>query len=396
MDSLIIALVILLVIINIGVVFFLIRNKSEKPINPEQTFKDEFNSFKESFGQSFGSMSKEIAKDMTGALTKVDEKVSVFNQQVSELNKSQDNFSRILSGVKTYGTLAEFGLGALLKDLLPASQFIANAKMKDDTSETVEFAIKLKDVLLPIDSHWPVEKYKAIDDAYNANDKESQAEARKDLAAAFRLKAKTVNLKYIAPPKSTDFAIVYVPTEGLFSELSSYRDPKTKELLLQELRTKYKVTVSGPNTLSALLQSYHLGFQTLKVQQHATQIYSDLRNISSRFDKHFDRASIVALYTAKNIIDCGFADSRYDSKLADMVNNIVKIIDLYSENPFVTQQTIAEQLNISQAQLLNINTVMRNSNFVQQVITQDIRNQQYWKNTIIPLNTKWYNTQCTR
>ena len=135
MDSLIIALVILLVIINIGVVFFLIRNKSEKPINPEQTFKDEFNSFKESFGQSFGSMSKEIAKDMTGALTKVDEKVSVFNQQVSELNKSQDNFSRILSGVKTYGTLAEFGLGALLKDLLPASQFIANAKMKDDTRQ---------------------------------------------------------------------------------------------------------------------------------------------------------------------------------------------------------------------------------------------------------------------
>ena len=193
MDSLIIVLVVLLVIINIGVIFFLIRNKPEKPINPEQTFKDEFNSFKETFGQSFGSMSKEIAKDMTGALTKVDEKVSVFNQQVSELNKSQDNFSRILSGVKTYGTLAEFGLGALLKDLLPASQFIANAKMKDDTSETVEFAIKLQDVLLPIDSHWPVEKYKAIDDAYNSNNKEAQTEARKDLASAFRLKAKAVN-----------------------------------------------------------------------------------------------------------------------------------------------------------------------------------------------------------
>ena len=169
MDSLIIILVILLVIINLGVIFFLIRNKPEKQINPEQTFKDEFNSFKETFGQSFGSMSKEIAKDMTGALTKVDEKVLVFNQQVSELNKSQDNFSRILSGVKTYGTLAEFGLGALLKDLLPASQFIANAKMKDDTSETVEFAIKLQDVLLPIDSYWPIEKYKAIDEAYKNN-----------------------------------------------------------------------------------------------------------------------------------------------------------------------------------------------------------------------------------
>jgi len=287
MESLLIILIIVLIFINVGIFSFLIKRKPEiKEDKTEQVFKDEINSLKNSFSQSFGSMSKDIAKDMTGALTRVDEKVGVFNQQVSELNKSQDNFSRILSGVKTYGTLAEFGLGSLLKDLLPASQFIENVKMKpEETSETVEFAIKLQDVLLPIDSHWPVEKYKAIDDAYAG---EGQAEARKDLAAAFRNKAKNVNLKYIAPPKSTDFAIVYVPTEGLFAELSSYRDPKTKELLLQELRTKYKVTISGPNTLSALLQSYHLGFQTLKVQQHATQIYSDLRNISSRFEKHFD------------------------------------------------------------------------------------------------------------
>jgi len=281
-------LIVVLLVTNLFAIIFLIKRKQPELPNNEQIFKDEVSSLKNSFSQSFGTMSKEIAKDMTGALTKVDEKVSVFNQQVSELNKSQDNFSRILSGVKSYGTLAEFGLGALLKDLLPASQFIANAKIKEDTSETVEFAIILQDVILPIDSHWPVEKYKAIEEAYNDNDKEAQLEARKDLAAAFRLKAKNVCTKYIAPPKSTDFAIIYVPTEGLFSELTSYRDPKTKELLLQELRTKYKVTVSGPNTLSALLQSYHLGFQTLKVQKHATQIYNDLRNISSRFEKHFD------------------------------------------------------------------------------------------------------------
>ncbi|MAJ85465.1 MAG: DNA recombination protein RmuC [Candidatus Pelagibacter sp.] len=288
MDSLLLILISLLFLINLLVTIFLLKRKQPDHLKNDQILKDEVNSLKNTFSQSFGLMSKEIAKDMTGALTKVDEKVSVFNQQISELNKGQDNFSRILSGVKSYGTLAEFGLAALLKDLLPASQFIANVKMKEDTSETVEFAIKLQDVLLPIDSHWPIEKYKAIDEAYNINDKEAQSEARKDLAAAFRLKAKLVNAKYIAPPKSTDFAIVYVPTEGLFSELSSYRDPKTKELLLQELRTKYKVTISGPNTLSALLQSYYLGFQTLKVQQHATQIYSDLRNISSRFEKHFD------------------------------------------------------------------------------------------------------------
>ena len=288
MESIIVILVSVLLILNVLLFLKFKKEPKKEDDNDLIKIKEDIGGLKESLNESFSNMSKEVAKDMTGALTKVDEKVGVFNRQVSELNKSQDNFSKILSGVKTYGTLAEFGLGALLKDLLPASQFIANVKMKEDSSETVEFAIKLQDVLLPIDSHWPVEKYKAIDDAYNANDKDAQAEARKDLAAAFRLKAKAVNTKYIAPPKSTDFAIVYVPTEGLFAELSSYRDPKTKELLLQELRTKYKVTIAGPNTLSALLQSYYLGFATLKIQKHASQIYSDLRNISSRFEKHFD------------------------------------------------------------------------------------------------------------
>ena len=290
MESLLIILISILIIVNIGMFFLLLKKKTEiKEDKTEQVFKDEINALRNSFSQSFGSMSKDIAKDMTGALTRVDEKVGVFNKQVEVLNKSQENFSRILAGVKQYGVLAEFSLASLLKDLLPASQFMENVKMKpDETSDTVEFAIKLQDVLVPIDSHWPVEKFKAIDDAYQNNDKVALAEARKDLAVAFRNKAKTVSLKYIAPPKTTDFAIVYAPTEGLFAELSSYRDPKTKELLLQELRTKYKITIAGPNTLSALLQSYHLGFQTLQVQQHATQIYSDLRNISSRFEKHFD------------------------------------------------------------------------------------------------------------
>ena len=290
MDSLIIFLIILLAAFNVAVIFLLYKKFNEnKTDNSNQAFKDEINILKNTFNQSFGSMTKDIAKDMTGALTRVDEKVGVFNKQIESLNKSQENFSRILAGVKQYGVLAEFSLASLLKDLLPASQFIENVKMKpDETSDTVEFAIKLQDVLVPIDSHWPVEKFKAIDDAYQNKDKEALADARKDLAAAFRNKAKVVSSKYIAPPKTTDFAIVYAPTEGLFAELSSYRDPKTKELLLQELRTKYKITIAGPNTLSALLQSYHLGFQTLKVQKHATQIYTDLRIITTRFEKHFD------------------------------------------------------------------------------------------------------------
>ena len=294
---------ILLIIISISLlvlIYFVVLKKKEIVIDEtknnlteeitrlKDTLNQSINSQMSNMSTSFNSLSKDVTRDMTKALTEVDQKVGNFNKQIEGLSKSSENFTRILSGVKQYGVLAEFSLASLLKDLLPASQFIENVKMKPgETQDTVEFAVKLEDVLVPIDSHWPIEKYKAIDDAFQNNDKEVLAEARKNLATAYRNKAKAVSEKYIAPPKTTDFAIVYAPTEGLFAELSSYRDPKTKELLLQELMTKYKVTVVGPNTLSALLQSYHLGFQTLKVQKNATQIYGDLRNITARFEKHF-------------------------------------------------------------------------------------------------------------
>jgi len=337
MDSLIIFLIILLAALNVAVIFLLYKKFNEnKTDNSNQAFKDEINILKNTFSQSFGSMTKDIAKDMTGALTRVDEKVGVFNKQVESLNKSQENFSRILAGVKQYGVLAEFSLASLLKDLLPASQFIENVKMKpDETSETVEFAIKLQDVLVPVDSHWPIEKFKAIDDAYQSNDKDALADARKDLAAAFRNKARAVSLKYIAPPKTTDFAIVYAPTEGLFAELSSYRDPKTKELLLQELRTKYKITIAGPNTLSALLQSYHLGFQTLQVQQHATQIYSDLKNISYRFEKHFDGIKDLRkkLEQAMTVTDGFGRDARSIMNTLGNIKDPEQVKETLVENP---------------------------------------------------------------
>ena len=266
------------------------KNKEDDKSNEElERLKDSLTNTINTMSTSFNSLSKDVTRDMTQALTKVDEKVGTFNQQVEAINKSQDSFSRILAGVKQYGGLAEFSLAALLKELLPAAQYIANVKMKpDETRDVVEFAVKLEDVLCPIDSHWPIEKYKAIDEAYQAKDKDELARARNDLASAFRAKAKKVAEKYIMPPITTDFAIVYAPTEGLYAELSSYRDPKTKELLMEELRTKYKITVAGPNTLCAILQAFHMGFHTLKVQKHATQIHDDLKNITNRFTKDFD------------------------------------------------------------------------------------------------------------
>ena len=304
MESLLIILVGVLILISSVILYFQLKTKPKQEENPTEKIQEEINSLRnslnESFGSmskdmakdftaSFGSMTKEIAKDMTGALTKVDEKVAAFNTQVENLNKSQEGITKVLAGVKKYGTLAEFSLDALIKDLLPASQYMTNVKMKEDTSENVEFAIKLQDgVLVPVDSHFPVEKFKAIDDAYQADDKKAAADARTKLARAFKDKAKSVNDKYIVPPKSTDFAIVYAPTESLFSELTSYQDPTTKELLTQEIMKKYKVVILGPNTLSAYLQSLHMGFQTLKVQKHATEIYDHLKTISTRFSKHFD------------------------------------------------------------------------------------------------------------
>ena len=161
---------------------------SQKKNNDENKNNEELGRIKESLvnsintmSTSFNSLSKDVTRDMTQALTKVDEKVGVFNQQIQAINKSQDSFSRILAGVKQYGGLAEFSLAALLKDLLPAAQYIANVKMKpDETRDVVEFAVKLEDVLCPIDSHWPIEKYKAIDEAYQNKDKDELALARNE------------------------------------------------------------------------------------------------------------------------------------------------------------------------------------------------------------------------
>ena len=196
--------------------------------------------------------------------------------------------------------------------------------MKEDTNENVEFAIKLQDgVLVPVDSHFPLEKFKAIQDAHQEDDKKAIAEARLKLARAFRDKAKSVNEKYIVPPKSTDFAIVYAPTESLFLELTNYQDPTTKELLTQELMKKHKVTIMGPNNLSGYLQSLHMGFQTLKVQKHATQIYDDLKTITTRFNKHFDNIYGLRkkLEEAMTVVDSFGKDARSISRTLENIKD---------------------------------------------------------------------------
>ena len=220
MDKILLIILILMFTATLAILYLNIKSKTKEAdkdnneianLNAEIVrLKDSLNSTintsLSSMSTSFNSLSTGVTKDMTEALTKVDEKVGNFNEQVKLLNQSQEGITKVLAGVKKYGTLAEYSLDALIKDLLPASQFMTNVKMKEDTSENVEFAIKLQgDVLVPVDSHFPVEKFKAITDAYDVDDKKAVADARTKLVSAFKAKAKSVMEKYIVPPKTTDF-----------------------------------------------------------------------------------------------------------------------------------------------------------------------------------------------
>ena len=356
------SLIYLLLALIIVVIFLLLKQRSNKNNQGENKeaeelanlnteivrLKDSLNSTintsLSSMSTSFNSLSTGVTKDMTEALTKVDEKVGNFNQQVKLLNQSQEGITKILAGVKKYGTLAEYSLDALIKDLLPASQFMTNVKMKEDTSENVEFAIKLQgDVLVPVDSHFPVEKFKAITDAHEADDKKAVADARTKLASAFKAKAKSVMEKYIVPPKTTDFAIVYAPTESLYKELTEYQDPSTKELLTQELMKKYKIVISGPNTLSGYLQSLHMGFQSLKVQKGATEIYNHLKTITTRFGKHFDNIITLRkkLEEAMIVVDKFGTDARSISRTLENIKDpeqVEKAVQTENVEKFVNNQ----------------------------------------------------------
>lgn len=338
MNSILLILLVILLLTTLGILYLNLRYKQKddnREVEEIANLNTEIVKLKESLNAtinnslgsmsiSFNALSTGVTKDMTEALTKVDEKVGNFNQQVELLNKSQVGITKILAGVKKYGTLAEFSLNALIKDLLPASQFMTNVKMKEDTNENVEFAIKLQgDVLVPVDSHFPLEKFKDITDAYELDDKKLVAEARSKLASAFKAKAKSVNEKYIVPPKTTDFAIVYAPTESLYKELSEYQDPITKELLIQELMKKYKIVICGPNTLSAYLQSLQMGFQSLKVQKGATEIYNHLKTISTRFSNHFENILILRkkLEEAMSVVDSFGKDARSITRTLESIKD---------------------------------------------------------------------------
>lgn len=196
------------------------------------------------------------------------------------------DLKKVLSNVKTSGVLGEVQLANLLEQLLTPDQYEVNARTKPGSSAHVEFAIKMpgKDaggspVLLPVDAKFPQADYTHLQNALDEGDKPAADAARKSLVAAIRSFAKDISSKYISPPHTTDFAIMFLPVEGLFAEV--VRQPG----LIESLQRDHKVIVTGPTTLSAILHSLQMGFRTLAIQQRSSEVWDVLGAVKTEFVK---------------------------------------------------------------------------------------------------------------
>lgn len=202
--------------------------------------------------------------------------------EMKALAADAKSLKNALTNVKERGTYGEVRLEMLLSDILAPSQYETNVEITD--GKRVEFAIKLPGngdtpLLLPIDSKFPIEDYNRLIDA---EDKQAIDEARRSLTTKIRAFAKEIHDKYIVPPKTTDFALMFLPTEGLYAEVVQ------NVTLFEELRDKYKITAVGATTLSAFLSSLQMGFKTLAIEQRSQEVWDTLRAVKSEFIKFGD------------------------------------------------------------------------------------------------------------
>lgn len=197
------------------------------------------------------------------------------------------DLKRVLTNVKARGTWGEVQLGALLEQVLTPSQYEKNVKTKAGSGEIVEYVVKLPGsdrsegscIWLPIDSKFPQEDYLHLVEAADKADTEAVQRATSALLRAVQGSAKDISEKYIDPPNTTDFAIMFLPTEGLYAEV--LRQPG----LAEEMQQKYRVLVAGPTTLAALLNSLRVGFQTLAIEKHSHEVWSILAAVKTEFGK---------------------------------------------------------------------------------------------------------------
>ncbi|HMV00030.1 MAG TPA: DNA recombination protein RmuC [Rhodocyclaceae bacterium] len=195
------------------------------------------------------------------------------------------DLKRVLTNVKTRGTWGEVQLAALLEQLLTADQFSANVATRPGSGERVDFAIRLpgKDdgasVWLPLDAKFPIEDWQRLLDAQERSDPAAMDEAAKAIEGRLKIEARSIREKYVSPPHTTDFAILYLPVEGLYAE--ALRRPGLTEMLQRE----WRISLAGPTTLAALLNSLQMGFRTLAIEQRSAEVWSILGAVKTEFGK---------------------------------------------------------------------------------------------------------------
>lgn len=205
--------------------------------------------------------------------------------EMQHVARDVGTLNKVLSNTKTRGILGELQLGQIIEDIMTPSQYEREFATVAGSSERVEYAIKLPGqvekeyIYLPIDSKFPLADYYRLEDAYESGNKEEIDLYRKSLLASVKRFAKDINKKYLAPPATTNFGVMFLPTEGLYSEV--VRNPE----FFDSLRRDEQIVVAGPSTLSALLNSLSVGFKTLNIQRSADDISKVLGNVKLEFNK---------------------------------------------------------------------------------------------------------------
>lgn len=241
--------------------------------------------------------------------------------EMQTLAGSVGDLKRVMTNVKSRGTWGEMQLGAIIDNVLTPEQFARNVKTVPGSDELVEFAIRLPGkndehpVWLPIDSKYPVEQYQRLMDAQDAADKAAVMSAGNAFETSIKLEAKKIFAKYVSPPHTTDFAVLYLPTEGLFAEVM--RRPGLVEAVQNECR----VMITGPANLAAMLNSLQMGFKTLAIEKRSSEVWSLLGMVKTEFAKFGDvveatKKSIDA--AAKKFDEVGVRTRAIQRKLRDV------------------------------------------------------------------------------
>ena len=252
------------------------RTSNEKSLEQMRETVDE--KLKASVEKRFNESFKSISTQLTQVYQGLGEMKSMANE-VGDLKK-------VMEGVKTRGIYGEVQLGAIIEDVLTKSQYEENIITKTGSNDRVEFAVKMpgkdENVFLPIDSKFPVENYSRLIAAYDAGDKIEIATFQKALANDVKEQAKKISTKYIDPPKTTDFGLMFVPTESLYAEI--IRIPG----LSDEIRQKYNITIASPSTLPVMLSGLLMGFRTVAIEKRSAEVWQTLGAVKTQFGKFGD------------------------------------------------------------------------------------------------------------